>query len=215
MENRRVASLCAILGASLLLACAHHTAEANDASSAGSSGGHETRRVIVEKVPGGTKTTVITTRSVEAPPPPARPADPVPDDPLVHYNLDLLNEYRAHAGVKPLLYDAKISAFALAGSRELARDHEPHAHFKAHGEGAPGFGSRAAENQGDPNGVPPLAPDKVASGKKQIAVMLKMMFDEGPGGGHHDNMLNPKYRRVGIGIHEPGGTLFLTNDFSD
>ncbi len=62
---------------------------------------------------------------------------------------------------------------------------------------------------------PALASDRVTSGKQQIATMLKLMFDEGPGGGHHDNMLNPKYRRVGIGVYEPGGTLFLTNDFSD
>jgi len=172
------------------------------------------RRTIVEKTPNGTRTTVITTRTVPAPPPPARPADPMPSDPLVHYNVELLNQYRARGGVAPLKYDAKISAFALAGSKELARDHEPHAHFKREGEGAPGFGSRSAENQGDPNGVPPLANDAVASGKKQIAIMLKMMFDEGPGGGHHDNMMNPKLRRVGIGIYEPGGTLFLTNDFS-
>jgi uncharacterized protein YkwD len=181
-------------------------------------GGKVQRRTVVERLPDGrtrTTTYTTTTRSVPAPPPPARPADPMPGDPLVRYNVELLNQYRGRAGLAPLLYDAKISSFALAGSKELARDHDPHAHFKREAEGAPGFGSRSAENQGDPNGVPPLAPEHVASGKKQIAIMLKMMFDEGPGGGHHDNMMNPKLRRVGIGIYEPGGTLFLTNDFSD
>jgi uncharacterized protein YkwD len=173
------------------------------------------RRTVVERTPNGTRTTVITTRTVEAPPPPPRPADPLPNDALVKYNLDRLNQYRARAGVAPLLYDAKISAFALAGSKQLARDHAPHAHFREHAEGAPGFGSRSAENQGDPNGVPPLAQDDLGSGRKQIATMLQMMIDEGPGGGHHDNMLNPKYRRAGIGIHRPDGALYLTNDFSD
>jgi hypothetical protein len=198
----------AIAGLTLLVACAH------DAAGGGGAGGEE-RRVVVERTPNGTKTTVITTRTIEAPSPPPRPADALPADPLVRFNLDLLNEYRAHAGARPLLYDARISAFALSGSKQLARDHEPHAHFLAHAEGAPGFGSRSAENQGDPHGVPALASDRVTSGKQQIATMLKLMFDEGPGGGHHDNMLNPKYRRVGIGVYEPGGTLFLTNDFSD
>jgi uncharacterized protein YkwD len=177
--------------------------------------GRVRQRTVVERTPYGTRTTVVTTREVEAPAPPPRPADPLPGDPLVKYNLDLLNQYRVHAGVPPLLYDAKTSAFALAGSAELARDHSPHAHFRAHAQGSPAFGSRSAENQGDPNGVPPMAADPVASGKKQIAVMLQMMFDEGPGGGHHDNMLSPKYRRVGIGVHEPRGVLYLTNDFSD
>jgi hypothetical protein len=190
---------------------------AGGACGGGGATGGEQRRVIVEHTPNGTRTTVITTRtvSVPAPSPPPRPADPLPGDPLVRFNLDLLNTYRARAGARPLLYDASISAFALAGSKELASDHEPHAHFRAHGDGAPGFGSRSAENQGDPNGVPPMGEDRVSSGKKQITVMLKMMFEEGPGGGHHDNMLNPHYRRVGIGVYEPGGTLFLTNDFSD
>jgi hypothetical protein len=149
----------------------------------GGASGPEQRRVIVEQTPNGTRTTTITTRTVEAPPPPARPADPLPPDPLVRFNLDLLNQYRARAGGRPLLYDAKISAFALAGSKQLARDHEPHAHFRAHVDGAPGFGSRSAENQGDPRGVPPLAPDAASSGKKQIAEMLKLMFDEGPAAG--------------------------------
>jgi hypothetical protein len=183
-------------------------------ASDGASGG-EQRRVVVEQTATGTRTTVITTRSVEAPDPPSRPADPLPADPLVKFNLDRLNEYRARNGAPPLLYDAKISAFALAGSKALAHDHVPHAHFRAHADGAPGFGPRSAENQGDPEGVPPLAPDAIGSGKKQIAEMLKLMFDEGPGGGHYESMMSLKYTRVGVGVFESGGTLFLTNDFSD
>jgi uncharacterized protein YkwD len=164
--------------------------------------------------PGETRT-IVTHEVREAPPPPPRPADPMPGDALVKYNLDLLNSYRAKAGRAPLLYDAKISAFALAGSKQLARDHSPHAHFAAEQEGAPGFGTHSAENQGDPSGVPPMDSDAIASGKKQIAALLKLMMDEGPGGGHYENMLSAKYRRVGIGLYSPGGRLFLTNDFSD
>jgi hypothetical protein len=175
------------------------------------------QEVIIEKTPTGTRKTIITrtTRTVEAPSPPPRPADPFPDDPLVKYNADLLNSYRARAGAAPLLYDATISAFALRGSKQLADDHTPHAHFAAHINGAAGFGSHSAENQGDPNGVPALSTDALASGKKQIQLLLKLMFDEGPGGGHHDNMLNLKYRRVGVGLYNDRGLLYLTNDFSD
>jgi hypothetical protein len=160
---------------------------------------------------GATRTVTITTRTIDAPPPPPRPADPIPADALVRYNLARLNLYRAHAKLQPLLYDAKISAFAEEGSRELSRDHVPHAHFEAHVQKAPGFGSHSAENQGDPNGVPP----QVGNGKAQIEAMLQMMMAEGPGGGHHDNIVNPRYRRVGIGIVLVGGALYLTNDFSD
>lgn len=174
------------------------------------------QRVIIEKLPNGTvkKTTITVTRR-EAPPPPARPADPYPADARVRHNVEKVNAYRAKQGLEPLLYDAKISAFARAGSERLARDHQPHAHFAAHAKGAPGFGSRSAENQGDPSGVPAMDSDPVASGKKQIDVMLKLMFDEGPGGGHHDNMMNPRYRRIGVGLVDVGGKLYMTNDFSD
>lgn len=176
------------------------------------------QKVIVQRMPDGSvkKTTItVTRRVVEAPPPPPRPADPYPADPRVRYNVERINAYRAQKGLAPVLYDAKISAFARAGSERLARDHAPHAHFAAHAKGAPGFGSRSAENQGDPAGVPAMDRDPVASGKKQIDVMLKLMMDEGPGGGHYDNMMNPRFRRVGIGLVDVGGRLYMTNDFSD
>jgi len=41
------------------------------------------------------------------------------------------------------------------------------------------------------------------------------MMDEGPGGGHYDNMMNPRFRRIGIGLVYAGGRLYMTNDFSD
>ncbi len=213
-DARRMARRASRLLLVVLAGCAAH---GDGEGTTPASKGRTEQHTIVEKTAHGTRTTVITTttETVEAPSPPARPADPYPSDPLVKYNVELLNEYRAKTGGAPLLYDDRVSAFALAGSKQLSRDHKPHAHFVAAAKGAPGFGPRAAENQGDPAGVPPFDPERVASGKKQIAIMLKMMFDEGPGGGHYDNMVNAKYRRIGIGLHETAGTLYLTNDFSD
>ncbi len=175
-------------------------------------------RVIVQRQADGSikKTTIRTTkRSVPATPPPARPADPYPSDPLVRYNVERVNAYRAQKGLSPVLYDAAISAFALRGSQQLSRDHTAHAHFAANAKGAPGFGSRAAENQGDPGGVPSLDADPGKNGHKQVDIMLKLMMDEGPGGGHYDNMMNPHYRRIGIGLFYAGGRFYMTNDFSD
>ena len=195
-------------------------ATATGASAGAPSSGDESveERVVIEKQPDGSvkKTTIRTTRrTVPAPAPPARPADPFPSDPLVKYNVDRVNAYRAAKGLAPLLYDAKISAFARRGSEQLARDHVAHAHFAANAQGAPGFGSRAAENQGDPRGVPALDSEPRKNGQKQIDVMLKLMMDEGPGGGHYDNMMNARFRRIGIGLFYAGGKLYMTNDFSD
>ncbi len=191
----------------------------SSATAAKNGDGEVEEKVVIEKMPDGSikKTTIRTTkRVVEASPPPPRPEDPYPSDPLVRYNVEQINKYRSAKGLAPVLYDAKISAFARQGSERLSRDHSPHAHFAANAQGAPGFGSRSAENQGDPAGVPVLDPsDATRNGKKQIDVMLKLMMDEGPGGGHHDNMMNPRFRRVGIGLSYSGGKLYLTNDFSD
>ena len=170
----------------------------------------------IKNADGSTSVITTTTKWVEAPDPPDRPADAFPSDPLVKYNVDQLNVYRAKAGVGLLKYDAKVSAYALDGSKQLTVDHKPHAHFVATAQGNPLLGTRSAENQGDWNGVPELdTSSKLANGKKQIDVMLKLMFDEGPGGGHHDNMLNPKMKRVGIGLVYVGAKLYMTNDFSN
>lgn len=173
------------------------------------------QEITYERLPDGSvRKTTITRRSVPAPVPPPRPADPYPADPLVRYNVDRINAYRARGGLAPVLYDARLSAFAVAGSQRLARDHVPHAHFAENAQ-AQRFGSRSAENQGDPRGVPPMDADPWRNAQKQVDIMLKLMMDEGPGGGHYDNMMNPQMRRVGIGNVYVGGRLYLTNDFSD
>lgn len=203
---------------SLLAACGAR----NGAGTATAREGEEpapTSRVVTttRETPTGTvtETRTTTTRWVEPPEPADRAEDPLPSDALVRYNLERLNVYRKQAGIGALKYDAAISAFALEGSRQLSKDHQAHAHFREKAQGATALGTRSAENQGDWNGVPKLADDPIANGKKQIDWMLDLMFKEGPGGGHHDNMLNPKFKRVGIGLTSVAGKLYLTNDFSN
>jgi hypothetical protein len=48
-----------------------------------------------------------------------------------------------------------------------------------------------------------------------IGAILKQMMDGGPGGGHHDNIVNPQFRLLGAGLLVQGSGLYLTNDFSD
>lgn len=196
-----------------LVACGHGEARSpSDDSGAGT----VQQEVIYEKMPDGSiKKTTITRRTVEAPSRPDRAADPYPSEALVKYNVDRVNAFRAKGGLAPLKYDAKMSSFARKGSEELSEDHTPHKYFHDHIEGASGFGSRSAENQGDPSGVPALDSDAKKSGRKQVDLMLQLMMDEGPGGGHYDNIMNGKLRRIGIGLVYAGGKLYLTNDFSD
>jgi hypothetical protein len=198
--------------------------EARGARGGGKDGDKETE-TRVTKQGNKTTTTTVTKRRVEAAPLGPRPADPFPADPLVRFNVERINDYRKQHGVGPVVYDAKISAFALRGSQQLATEHVPHGHFNANvkaalgdpdaRKGKSGFGMHASENQGDPRGVSQLDADPSANAKKQINLMLKMMHDEGPGGGHYENMLDPKSTRVGVGLLSVGGKLYLTNDFSD
>jgi len=121
------------------------------------------------------------------------------------YNLDRINAYRAMNGAPALKLDAALNDFAQAGSVELSQDHAPHAHFKA--SYATCNCSVNAENQGDPNGW------TVAPIHDQIDQILQLMMSEGPGGGHHDNIVNPQWKRLGVGIVNPGAKLYFTNDF--
>ena len=146
-------------------------------------------------------------------------------DQFQKHNLSVVNAYRAKKGIAPLKLAASLSTFALAGSKELQKDHIPHAHFIAAAKSGAlwhdGFKTMAGENQGDPNGWPQLVVgDEPANEKAQIDAIQKMMFAEGPGTGeahgHYENMMNPKFHRLGVGlVRASGGKLYLTNDFSD
>jgi hypothetical protein len=84
-----------------------------------------------------------------------------------------------------------------------------------------GFNTMAGENQGDPNGWRVLsASDPVANEEMQIAQILQAMFNEGPPGdagdhGHYQNIMSSSFTKVGIGLIEVNGKLYLTNDFSN
>lgn len=133
----------------------------------------------------------------------------------VQYTIDRINAFRASVGVAPLTGDQQLHDFAVHGSQQLLNDHVPHAHFNCHADAGTmfttdGFRNTAGENQGDPNGWPPRA-----NVRAQIDEILQVMWDEGPGGGHHDNMRNSQFLRVGIGlVIDANDRLYFTNDFS-
>jgi hypothetical protein len=121
------------------------------------------------------------------------------------YTLHFINGLRARYRRAPLVADPSLDTFAQEGSILLALDHRPHHHFEAMAASC-GCGAHA-ENQGAPFGWAPGPPDT------QIAEMLSGMMDEGPGGGHHDALLSPEWRRLGVGILNPGGRMYFTLDF--
>jgi hypothetical protein len=144
-------------------------------------------------------------------------------DAFQKHNLDVVNQYRATLGIAPLVLDAELGTFAKAGSVELSQDHTPHKHMRdASDDGSiwsNGFSTKAAENQGDANGWNVLSQDPTQNEMLQIDAIQEAMFDEGPGPGeahgHYTNMMDPALKRLGVGLLEVNGQLYLTNDFSD
>jgi uncharacterized protein YkwD len=130
--------------------------------------------------------------------------DPVLDDARA-YTLQKINGYRKQAGAQPLALDDALDAFAQAASTALSMSHQPHQYFVDH---APTCGCNVtAENQGDPNGIPP------ANVHTQIDEILSLMMSGGPGEGHHDNIVDPNSKRLGVGVVDPGQRMYFTNDF--
>jgi uncharacterized protein YkwD len=118
--------------------------------------------------------------------------------------LTYVNAMRSLNGVGLLDRDDTLTAFAQEGSEQLARDHRGHGHFVDRGADCPACG----ENQSDPRGwrTGPLG--------RQLDEILGQMMAEGPGGGHHDTLLSPRWTRLGVGIANPGGETYLTIDFA-
>jgi uncharacterized protein YkwD len=136
-------------------------------------------------------------------------------DALVQHNLDVLNQYRAleTPPAPALALDAQLSSFALAGSQQLLASNVPHEHFKSASSSgaiwASGFCHDAGENQ-----APGWPASSDALEQKSIDDVLAQMMAEGPGGGHHDNIVGTQFTRVGIALLVDNGQLWLTNDFS-
>jgi uncharacterized protein YkwD len=123
------------------------------------------------------------------------------------YNLQRINEIRAQAGLAPYQSDDRMNEFAAAASKALSQTQVAHAYFSQN-VGACNCGIRA-ENQGDPSGWTP------ADYKTQIDEILRVMMDEGPGGGHHDAIVSTRHTKIGMGFVGLGGELYFTNDFGN
>jgi hypothetical protein len=116
----------------------------------------------------------------------------------------VLDEVRALNGVGALDRDFTLDFAAQSASKELARDHRPHARLLGDPSSCPSCG----ESQSDPDGFP--------SGPvlAQLDAILQDMMQEGEGGTNHDNLLRRDWHRVGIGIVNGDGPLYLTLDFT-
>jgi uncharacterized protein YkwD len=144
-----------------------------------------------------------------APPPPSKdsgappPPDAAPPPTSTHQQhcVDVITKFRAKIGRSPLTRSSALETFAKAGAKSDSETGDPHGHFIA----TSGGGIAWAENEipgwpGDIDGV--------------IEDGTQMMWDEGPGGGHYENLSSFSYKQVGCGIYvTPYGEVWITQDF--
>ena len=117
--------------------------------------------------------------------------------------LRYVNGVRRLNGSPPLVRDGALDAFAQAKSEELAIDHQPGAHLRAHADAA------EAEVQGSP------ALFGAGGPQDSIGGALLRFMNEGPGGADHDALLAPQWRTMGVGLVNLDGRAYLTIDFSN
>ena len=141
--------------------------------------------------------------------PPARaPSDPVqppaalPADFESELNLCIseINRYRATLGLPALTRSSALDGYATAGAREDGLAHVAHRHFRA----TDGGGIALAENE-----IPWWSSPSV---RTVIQQGLAMMWAEGPGGPHYENMRGP-YTEVGCGVFVNGNEITVVQAF--
>jgi hypothetical protein len=118
------------------------------------------------------------------------------------YAVAYVNHARADVGLGALSVDYSLNAFAQLGSKALSRDHRPHRHLIEESAECPG----CAETQSDPAGL------ATAPVHDQLDAALGYMLSEGPGGPSHDVLVGATWHRMGIGIVNPDGKMYVTVD---
>lgn len=119
--------------------------------------------------------------------------------------LDTLNGLRATLNLPKLAWSGSLAAFADQGARYDAERNKAHAHFSV-------FSARAIPSDAE-NEVPGWPLRNYLTVAKVVQEGAKMMWDEGPGGGHYEN-IKGSHTQVGCGIYAtPSGGVWVIHDF--
>jgi uncharacterized protein YkwD len=116
----------------------------------------------------------------------------------LQFCLDENNRYRATVGSAPLVRSSTLDDFAATGAQYDYDAMSAHKHF-GDSKMIPGGATAAGENE-----IPGWGGWSIKSQGSVHEVLvggLKAMWDEGPGGGHYENMKNPSYTKFGCGIY--------------
>jgi uncharacterized protein YkwD len=125
---------------------------------------------------------------------------------LLQHCVDDINSYRAKIGVPAYTRSAALEQFAATGAQDDSQTGSAHGHFISTNGGN---GIAYAENE-----VPGWPLDQYGSVTDVIDQGMQMMWAEGPGGGHYDNMASTDYTQAGCGTYVTSdGSVWVTTDF--
>jgi len=121
--------------------------------------------------------------------------------------VDETNMYRALRGKPAVAWSAELEAYADEGAEDDFST-SPHHHFSSTGGGGIAFAENECPQQG--NWQAPAGGDVVPV----VKACVKAFYDEGPGGGHYENMMGP-YAKLGCGIYQSGTKITIVQDFGN
>jgi hypothetical protein len=116
--------------------------------------------------------------------------------------VELANQARAEAGLKPLVWDAGLGAAAHAHAERMAAE-GPIAHRYNGEDDLPQRAAKAGAHFS-------LIEENVAVGDTAFHVHQGWMKSQA----HHDNLLNPKIDRIGVALVPSKGVLYAVADYA-
>jgi hypothetical protein len=118
--------------------------------------------------------------------------------------VDETNRLRATVGRPPVAHSQELEDYANEGA-EVDHHGSPHEHFGDTGGGGITF----AENE-----CPHWSISAFGDGDMESLMVscIAAFWDEGPGGGHYDNMVSDN-ARLGCGIYQEGDDVTIIQDF--
>jgi cysteine-rich secretory family protein len=120
--------------------------------------------------------------------------------------VDETNRYRVMDNHGTIAHSQALEDYANVGAQLDTEQGQPHYHFSTTGGGGIAF----AENE-----CPSFLGWTVqGTVRDTIAACVKMFYDEGPGGGHYDNMMG-NYGGLGCGVYVQGGGITITQDYGN
>ena len=128
-------------------------------------------------------------------------------DPAHQACVDETNMYREGKGKADVAYSEQLEMYADTGAM-VDFGSSPHDHFSSTSGGGIAFAENECPRQG--NWTLPVGGDMVALVKQ----CMKAFYDEGPGGGHYENMMG-SYAKLGCGIYQSGTKVTIVQDYGN